>query len=717
MPNSAQTIKPSSNTPPSESSGKMPQKLLSKSDLFVNRWQSLLKFNERVLAQTLNTKHPLLERFKFLLIFSSNMDEFFEVRLGPLIKEYKQSELKADVDGLIPSKLIPALKKQCQELVHKEYDILNNTLIPQLAQENILFLRRSSWSEAQRTWLRNFYKEQVEPVLTPIAVDLSHPFPRLINKGLNFIISLEGKDAFGRQLDLAIVPAPRSLPRIIKLPDSLCDKETPNNNYVFLSSIIHDNVESLFPSLSINGFFQFRITRNADVILDEAAVDDLAHALETEIQSSRFGEPVRLEVADNCPDHLVDFLLDNTGLSNEDLYRVQGPVNLARMMDVMATQRPELKDAPIVPRTHGGLLGESIFDKIKEKDYLLHHPYDSFLPVINLVKQAAHDPHVLAIKQTLYRTKKHSELISALCDAAINGKEVTVVIELRARFDEENNIEDARTLQAAGAIVVYGVVGYKTHSKMLMIVRREQKFGKPHIQRYFHLSTGNYHAGTAKLYTDIGLFSANVELGEDVNAVFQELTSMGKAAKTKRLLHAPFTLHKNLIKLIAQEIEHAKNNKPAAIYLKMNSLTEPQLIEKLYEASQAGVKIQLIIRGMCCLRPGIEGISNNIEVRSIIGRFLEHSRVYWFDNDGDNQLYCSSADWMERNLFNRVETCFPILSKKLKKRIFEECFSIALQDNQTAWLMHSDGSYTSVEAALDEPELSLQQALIEKLTA
>ncbi len=680
-------------------------------ELFANRWLSLLQFNLRVLKQATIDSHPLLERLKFLMIFSSNMDEFFEIRMAELKKQIRSGEAKAGADGLLPQELLKTIQELVHTAVFKEYRILNEVLIPQLAEENIHFVRRRHWSEKQREWIRAYFRDQVQPVLTPIGIDLAHPFPRVVNKSLNFIISLDGRDAFGRALNLAIVPAPRSLPRIIRLPDNLQDNG--GDNFVFLSSIIHDNADLLFPGMKTTGCYQFRITRNADLAVDEHNVEDLPDALKSGLSSRRFGDAVRLEVADNCPQHLVDFLLEETGLGEDDLYRVNGPVNLARLMAITDVNRPRLKWAPFIPgRGRRVPVEGTLFDALRERDIMLHHPYESFAPVVDLLAQAARDPNVLAIKQTLYRTRNNSQIIQHLIEAARAGKEVTVVVELRARFDEENNINDAERLQAAGAVVVYGIVGYKTHAKMLMIVRREGE----KLRRYFHLGTGNYHEGTARLYTDIGLLSADEELGEDVHKIFLELTGLGRAAQLKHILHAPFTLHSGLKELIEREMAHAQAGRPAAIRLKMNSLTEKDLIMTLYAASQAGVQVDLIVRGMCCLRPGVPGVSENIRVRSVVGRFLEHARVYWFANGGEPKLYCASADFMERNLFSRVEVCFPIREAKLMKRVAEECLDLALADNELAWDMQPDGTYVRIERAPEATVVNTQAELLSRLS-
>ena len=561
-------------------------------------------------------------------------------------------------------------------------------------------------SPAQSAWIKKYFQEQVAPVLTPISLDPAHPFPRLVNKSLNFIVTLEGKDAFGRQIDLAVVPAPRSLPRVVRLPDELTDGK---EHHVMLSAIIHEHVSDLFPGMTATGCYQFRVTRNADLALNED-VEDLAKALKGELSSRRFGRAVRLEVTHNCPKHIYEYLLDEFHLDEEQLYRVDGPVNLARLLSNF--KRPHLRydsHTPVLPKVFKKT--ESIFAAMQKQDILLHHPFESFAPVIQLLREAARDPQVLAIKQTLYRSGADSEIVQVLAEAARNGKEVTAVIELRARFDEESNIEVANVLQEAGAVVVYGIVGYKTHAKMILVVRRENN----KLIRYVHLGTGNYHATNARIYTDYGLMTTDKDICEDVHRIFQELTGMGKMAKPKKLLHAPFTLHAQLINFIDDEIANAKEGKPAQIIVKVNALTEVQLINKLYEASQAGVQIDLIIRSICCLRPGLPNLSENIRVRSIVGRFLEHTRVYYFSNNGNPRIYCSSADWMDRNLFNRVEACFPIEEPTLKKRIYQLGLLNYLKDNQQAWLLQGDGVWERAKPAEGEAPHNAQHTLLEAI--
>ena len=679
---------------------------LNNPEYYINRELSLLQFNLRVLEQAMDERHPLMERLNFLLIFSSNMDEFFEIRVAQLRNRMETRTGVPAADGLYPEEALKRISEISHEAVNRQYHILNDILLPALAEEGVHFLRREHWSAEQAEWVKRYFRDQIYPVLTPIALDPAHPFPRLVNKSLNFIVSLDGKDAFGRSTGLAIVPAPRSLPRLIRMPDDLSDG---GDCFVFLSSMIHAHVSDLFPGMKATGCYQFRVTRNADLEVDED-VDDLASALKGELLSRRYGDEVRLEVADNCPRYLTDYLLKKFELSEDDLYEVNGPVNLARMFTDV--QRPRLRYAPFTPRIPAAIKNsENIFETLDQGDVLLNHPFESFAPVVQFLAVAARDPNVLAIKQTIYRTGVDSEILDHLETAARNGKEVTAVVELRARFDEESNIEGARRLQEAGAIVVYGIVGYKTHSKMILVVRRNQHG----IKRYAHLGTGNYHVKTSKMYPDYGLLTANEDLCQDVHKIFLELTGMGKPARLKQLKHSPFTLHKSILDLIEHETEQALAGKPARIIAKLNSLTEVQIMQALYQASMAGVQIDLVIRGMCCLRPGIPGLSENIRVRSIIGRFLEHTRIYYFHHSGEELITLSSADWMERNLFNRVETCFPVTDEKLKARVLEEGLDIYLRDNAQAWLLQPDGTYQRASCDPDNV-VAAQHWLLERLT-
>ncbi len=677
---------------------------------YINRDLSLLQFHLRVLAQAASPRHPLLERLFFLIIFSSNIDEFFEIRVAGIMQKLNIGDVSTSVHGMRPSEVLNEISTVMHDAIAEQYRILNEDILPALALEDIRYLKRDELNAEQSAWMKRYFTEQVSPVLTPISIDPAHPFPRLVNKSLNFIATLEGKDAFGRDINLAIVPAPRSLPRVIRLPDELTGGK---EHHVMLSAIIHEHIGELFPGMSVTGCHQFRLTRNADLDLADD-VEDIAKALEGELENRRFGDKVRLEVTTDCPTPISDYLLNEFELHDNQLYRVNGPVNLTRLL--FDFNIPALRYQPfthVVPKEFRREMDKldkatSMFAAMRKSDVLVHHPFHAFSPIINLLWQAASDPKVLAIKQTLYRSGTNSEIVKALAAAARNGKEVTAVIELRARFDEASNIAVANYLQEAGAVVVYGIVGYKTHAKLMLIVRREDD----RIRRYVHLGTGNYHAANAKVYTDYGLFSADPDISEDVHNIFQELTGMGKPANLKKLLHAPFTLHDKLISFIDDEIAHAKAGKRAHIIVKVNALTERRLISKLYDASQAGVKIELILRSMCCLRPQVKGLSENITVRSVIGRFLEHTRVYYFYNNGDERLYCGSADWMDRNLFHRVEVAFPIEDKKLFKQVYQDGLLNYLKDNTQAWILSGDGAWQQLQPAAGETPHTAQEYLL-----
>ena len=675
-------------------------------EYFVNRELGLLAFNQRVLAQAEDDRVPLLERLKFLCIFSSNMDEFFEVRVAGVKHQIRLKDTHAGPDGLSPKQVFDRVSAQAHTLIAHQYKILNEVVLPKLAQENIHFLRRGSWSDEQRQWISEYFFRELMPILTPIGLDPAHPFPRVLNKSLNFAVELEGKDAFGRNSGVAVVQAPRALPRVIKLPAHIAGCE---NGFVFLSSILHAHVHELFSGMTVKGCYQFRVTRDTELSLDDEDAKDLRIALQGELSHRQFGDGVRLEVADNCPPEMTAFLLGQFGLTQEDLYQVNGIVNLVRLMQIPdLVDRPDLKFSPYTPSKPKELNKDTdIFKAIRKQDILLHHPYQSFNPVIDFITQASEDPNVLAIKQTFYRTSADSKLMTALIEAARSGKEVTVVVELFARFDEEANINWAAKLEDAGAHVVYGVVGHKTHAKMAMVVRRED--GK--LRRYVHLSTGNYHQRTAKLYTDFGLLTCSESICKDVNDIFAQLTGLGKSNKLNHLWQSPFTLHSNLIKAINKEAEIAKSGKKAHIIAKMNALLDADVIRALYEASAAGVHIDLLVRGVCALKPGIPGISENIRVRSIVGRFLEHTRIFYFHHHGEHHLYLSSADWMYRNFFKRIEVCFPILDPKVKRRVIKEGLEIYLKDNLNAWEMTSAGTY-HLRPKRGTP-LSAQQSLMQ----
>jgi len=679
-------------------------------DYYINRELSALEFNWRVLHQAIDTATPLLERLKFLCIVSTNLDEFFEIRVSGLKQRLELGSAPAGPDMLTPQQVLSTISERAHDLVERQYRLLNEDLIPQLNSEGIRFIRRTRWNQAQREWLRDFFDQEVEPVLSPITLDPARPFPRILNKSLNFIVGLNGVHAFGRPCNRAIVQAPRSLPRVIRLSSDLPD--TGPNDFVFLSSIIHAFVEELFTGMEITGCYQFRVTRNSDLYVDEEEVEDLMHALEGELIASRYGAAVRLETADDCPAGLTSFLLDMFGLEEADHYRVEGPVNVNRLMAVYnLSEREDLRDAPFTASMPRALRDDDdIFSAVSSQDILLHHPYESFGPVLEFVSRAAQDPDVLALKITLYRTGPDSPIVKSLVAAAQAGKEVTVSIELRARFDEAANIELANRLQAAGAHVVYGVRSFKTHCKMAMVVRRE----KGRLRRYVHLGTGNYHLGTAKLYTDYSLLTADPDLGEDVHQVFLQLTSMMQTPPLKRIAQAPFSLRADLIERIEQESRNVAAGGNGHIIAKINAVTEPGVIQALYRASNAGVFVDLIVRGICCLRPRLPGVSDNIRVRSIVGRFLEHSRVYYFHANGEEDVYCASADWMDRNLVRRVETAFPVLDAELKARLIAD-LDTCLNDNTHAWELQSDGGYALLKPASDETPASAQDTMLGQL--
>ena len=673
--------------------------------LYINRELSQLDFNFRVLAQAMDEQVPLLERLRFLCISCTNLDEFFEIRAAA-VRHAQEFGLPPAPDGMSPQEILSAIHDRAAELVEQQYRCWNEVLRPALQDAGIGILSPSTWTARQRRWLRAYFRNEIMPVLSPLGLDPSHPFPKILNKSLNIVVVLKGTDAFGRAGHLALVRAPRSLPRIIQLPKSLGGTQ----NFVLLSAVLSTFVNELFPGMDVRGAYQFRVTRNSELVVDEEEVENLALALRDELVDRGYRPAVRLEIAHDCPRPIVQTLLQNFGLSENAAYRIDGSVNLNRVIQVYdLVQRPELKYPPMTPRVLK--TSEGIFEAVAREDVLLHHPFDSFSTVLELIREAAVDPNVLAIKQTLYRTGKDSGIVEALIQAARNGKDVTVVVELRARFDEEANLGLADRLQDAGVQVVYGVVGYKTHAKMLLIVRREGS----HLRRYVHLGTGNYHSGTARAYTDLSLITADPDIGNDVHQLFQQLSGLASKMKLECLLQSPFTLHAGLLQRIERETRLALDGKPGRIIAKMNALNEPQVIRALYAASQAGVQIDLIVRGACTLRPGVEGVSDNIRVRSIVGRFLEHSRVYWFGNNGAPELYCASADWLERNLLRRVETCFPILDSDLARRIYREVLQNYLDDNLNAWELQADGRYRKCVPQPGQPPHSAQQALLEAL--
>ncbi|MHB1896462.1 MAG: polyphosphate kinase 1 [Metallibacterium sp.] len=683
---------------------------LSRNELYLNRELAALEFNFRVLAQARDPRMPLLERMRFMCISSSNLDEFFEVRVAVLRQHISYGDARPGPDGLAPGEVLARIRERALELVGEQYRVWAEELQPALAEEGVRFLTRDRWSARQKRWLQGYFRNEILPVLSPLGLDPAHPFPRILNKSLNIAVVLEGRDAFGRAGHMALVRAPRSLPRLIRLPAQVSDAPC---EFVFLAGLLQQFADEMFPGFKVQGSYQFRVTRNSELTVEEEEVENLASALTAELIERGFARPVRLEVAENCPKPITDLLMANFELSEQDVYRCAGPVNLSRVVSIFdQVDRADLKFRPFTPRLSPALAqGANVFEVVGKRDVLLHHPYESFQSVMEMLRQAATDPDVLAVKQTLYRVGSDSPLVEHLVEAARAGKDVTVVVELRARFDEEANIRLANRLQSAGVQVVYGVVGYKTHAKMLLVVRREGR----KLRRYVHLSTGNYHQITSRLYTDIGLMTAHAEIGEDVHKVFQQLSGLGPTIKLTRLLQSPFTLYKGLLQRIERETSHAGADKPARIIARMNALNEPGVVEALYRASAAGVEIDLIVRGACTLRPGLPGISERIRVRSIVGRFLEHSRVYWFANDGAPELFCSSADWMERNLMQRIEVCFPILDATLAQRVYDETLANYISDNAQAWILQPDGRYERA-ARGDGPAHSAQRTLLAKLT-
>ncbi len=709
------------NTPMVTSSARKPKP----HELFLNREIQLLAFNRRVLAQAEDRKIPTLERLKFLTIVSSNLDEFFEIRVAGLKEQIKLNSSIRGPDGKTPKETFRLVAQIAHEMVAQQYVLLNDDIFPTLAAEGIRFLRRAQWTPKQQAWVKDYFFREMMPVLTPIGLDPAHPFPRVFNKSLNFAVELTGRDAFGRDSQRAIVQAPRMLPRVIKLPPGVAEGE---DDFIFLTSVLHQHVGELFSGMEVLGCYQFRLTRNSDLFVDEEEIKNLRLALQGELPQRHLGDAVRLEIADNCSEETLQFLATQFELDEGDIYRVNGPVNLVRLMSVPdQVHRPELKFsvfAPGLPKGIGKLAkGKDLFEILKKQDILLHHPFQSFTPVIEFIQQAAHDPQVVAIKQTVYRTGTDSAIMETLIEAAKYGKEVTVVVELMARFDEEANLNWAAKLEEVGAHVVYGVVGHKTHSKMALVVRREQEEGqKPVLRRYVHLGTGNYHTRTARLYTDFGLITSNEEICVDVNQVFVQLTGLGKATKLTRVWQAPFSLHAGVLASIENEIKIARSSKRGLrghIIAKMNSLLESDVIEALYRASAAGVKIDLIVRGVCALRPGVPGLSENIRVRSIVGRFLEHSRIFYFRNGGDERVWLSSADWMDRNFFRRIELCFPVDDTKLKRRVISEGLRPYLDDNVQAWEMNGEGGYTRKRPARGTKAVrrSAQEQLLSLLAA
>ncbi len=675
---------------------------------YLNRELGILAFNERVFAMAEDPGMPLLERLRYLCIVSSNLDEFFEVRVAWLQQEEWDHPDAKLPDGTGVKPTLALIAERARALVIRQYQLYNTVLLPALEAEGIDVLqRREQWSETQLAWLHDYFKREMEPVLTPIGLDPAHPFPQVLNKSLNFIVELDGEDAFGRDMSVAIVQAPRVLPRVIQVPPEIAGVP---HGFITLAAILGRFVDELFPGMQVRSCSEFRVTRNSELFVDEEEIKDLRAALQGELLDRHFGSAVRLEVSASCPGPMGQFLMRQFELDEIDLYSVEGPVNLVRLSQIPdLVDRPDLKFAPFTPGVASAERTD-MFAAIAAGDILLHHPYQSFQPVLEFARAAATDPAVVAIKQTIYRTGTQSALMETLIQAARNGKAVTVVVELMARFDEEANINWAARLEEVGAHVVYGIVGHKTHAKMLMVVRREDGRLRP----YVHLATGNYHPRTARLYTDFGLFTADATICRDVHEVFRQLTGPGKTTQLAALLQSPFTLHQHIVDAIRRESEHARAGKRAHIMAKMNALLEPGVIDALYDASRSGVQVDLIVRGVCALRPGVPGLSENIRVRSIVGRFLEHHRVFCFHNDGRDDVYLSSADWMGRNFFGRVEVCFPVNDAQIKARVIDEGLRVYRDDTEGAWCMRADGEYDPPLAPRGSG-VSAQRTLLERL--
>jgi polyphosphate kinase len=670
----------------------------------LGRERAILEFNRRVLAQAERTDVPLLERLRYVCIVSSNMDEFFEVRFADYI------EVVRDDSGARLE--LREVARQAHTLIDEQYAVFNDGVMPALQRAGISIVNHAERDAAQRRWVAQFFERQVRPLLVPIGLDPAHPFPQVANKSLNFIVKLSGRDAFGRENSVAIVKVPRVLPRVIRLPDKLAGPG--RQEFVLLTSVIRAHLDELFPGREVEAFSQFRVTRDSDLEVDEEDVTNLRQALRSGLTRRHFGEAIRLEVVNTCPPALSALLLEQFDLPEAALYRVNGPVNLVRLNELIdQADAPALRFPPYEAAWPAALpRNGSVFARLREGDVLLHHPFESFEPVVQFLREAVADPDVLAIKQTIYRTGSDSPLMEALIEAARRGKEVMAVVELKARFDEEANINWAERLEAVGAQVVYGIVGLKTHAKLLLVTRRED--GR--LRRYAHLSTGNYNPKTARLYTDLGMLTADPQITADADAVFQQLASLGRMKPPKALLQAPFTLHKQMLVLIERAAKAAREGRPARIVLKINALTDPPLIHALIRAGQAGVPVDLIVRGACMLPPGIADVTDRIRVRSVVGRFLEHTRVLYFrwgPGEADEALYLISADWMSRNMFRRIEVAWPVRDAALRQRVIDEALVPYLHDARDAWRQRSDGAYERV--GTEGP--SAQQALVARHAA
>jgi polyphosphate kinase len=674
---------------------------------FLNRELSWLEFNHRVLAEAQDRQNPLLERLKFLTIVCSNLDEFFEVRVARLKQEMESGPGQRRLDGSTASETFQAISKRVRRMVTELYACWREELEPALAKKHIRILNMADLNKTDRQWLEVFYWQQVRPVLTPLAIDPAHPFPQLLNKSLNLIVRLELKRNNETLKHMAVVQLPAILPRLVQLP-----RKNKRRDFIYLGHLIGHYLADIFPGTTILGWWPFRVTRNSELYIDEEEESNLLKAVELELHNRRRGDAVRLEIDHRCPPTIREALLKTLRLTEEDLYEIDGPLNPTRLMALyQGDHSPELRDPPFVGQVARELRdAPNLFAAIRQRDRLVHHPYEHFDCVVRFLEEAAMDKDVLAIKMTLYRTGGDERIVGALMRAVNNGKQVTAVVELRARFDEANNIQWARRLEENGVHVVYGLVGYKIHAKATMVVRRE----RAEIRRYVHLATGNYNPTTARLYTDLGLFTCHPDFGEDATNLFNLLTGICQFQGMRQLVVAPFDLHRRLLELIAREEANARKGLPARIIIKVNSLAEAEIIAALYRASQAGVSIELIIRGICCLRPGVAGLSENITVRSIVGRFLEHTRVYYFDNAHVPEVLIGSADLLPRNLFRRIETVFPVVDGILRDRLVSEVLAVVLADNSKAWILQSDGRYLKRPQTGAEPARNSQVEFLQR---
>ena len=668
--------------------------------LLFNRELSWLEFNRRVLEEGLDPTNPLLERLKFLCIFSTNLDEFFMIRVSGLMQQVDARVTVLSPDGLSPIHQLRAITAKVAPLVKQLSDCLFNDILPELEGYGIRIIKYRELTKVQRAELSDYFLNYVFPVLTPLAVDPSHPFPYISNLSLNLAMMVEPLDGVGDSR-FARLKVPPIVPRLLPLSGE-------GSQFVLLEEVLAANIEALFPHMRVHAIHPFRVTRDADVEIEKDEAGDLLKTVEQQLRQRRFGSAVRLEVDASMPQEMVRFIASSVGLDAEDVYTLEGPLNPPDLMQLYKLDFPQLKDEPFIPAIPPALKSdESIFDVIKKQDIVLHHPFDSFAPVVDFIREAARDPNVLAIKQTLYRTSGDSPIVQALVDACERGKQVAVLVELKARFDEENNIVWARKMERAGVHVVYGLIGLKTHCKLALVVRQEDDG----LRRYVHMGTGNYNPTTARIYTDIGMLTANPAIGADVSELFNVLTGFSRQSSYRKLLVAPVGLREHFIGLIRREIDNKRAGHDARIMAKVNSLTDTRTIRELYEASQAGVQIELIVRGVCCLRPGIPGISENIRVRSIVGRFLEHSRIFWFANAGEDQIFLGSADWMNRNLDRRVETVFPVEEPRAKAAV-KQILDTYLLDNVKARELNPDGSYDRIHPAAGEASVNVQDLFL-----